>query len=98
MRKWATNYILFVIMLLLGLAQATSGSVLWFVLPSGQHGYLGGRNAELTDSSFLSWPRHNWIDLHDWTAVALLVMLIIHLILHWKWIIYTTRKSFSTGE
>jgi len=95
MRKWLQNYILFIIMFLLGLCQAVSGFALWLALPSGQ-GYQGGRGAELDASTFLSWTRHNWIDLHDWTAVALLAMLIIHLILHWKWIVYMTKKSFSS--
>jgi hypothetical protein len=95
MKKWATNYILFILMLLLALFQAVSGFLLWLVIPHGQ-GYRGGRGLELT-SSFL-WPRDTWIDIHDWTAVALLVMVIIHLILHWKWIVYTTKKVFSFQE
>ena len=94
MRKWVQNYTVFIIMFLLGLCQAVSGFTLWLALPSGQ-GYQGGRGAGLETSTFLSWTRHDWIDLHDWTAVALLAMLIIHLILHWKWIIYMTKKSFS---
>ena len=94
MKKWVQNYILFSIMFLLALFQAVSGIVLWFVLSSGGNGYQGGRGVEAAESAFL-WTRHTWIDLHDWTAVALLVMVIIHLILHWKWIVYMTRKAFS---
>jgi len=97
MRKWVQNYTLFIIMFLLALCQAVSGFTLWLALPSGE-GYQGGRGAGLDASTFLSWPRHNWIDLHDWTAVALLAMLIIHLILHWKWIVYMTKKSLSGKE
>jgi hypothetical protein len=82
-------------MFLLALFQAVSGFLMWLVIPGG--GYRGSRGTELTDNIFL-WPRHTWIDLHDWVAVALLVMLIIHLILHWKWIVYTTKKSFSVTE
>ncbi len=94
MKKWVQNYILFIIMFLLALFQAVSGFLMWLVIPGGGGGYQGGRGAELTGADFL-WPRHTWIDLHDWTAVALVVMVIVHLILHWKWIIYTTKKSFS---
>jgi hypothetical protein len=78
-------------MFLLAFFQALSGFVLWLVLPHGQ-GYRGGRGLELGDNTFI-WQRDTWIDLHDWTAVALLVMVIIHLILHWKWIVYMTRKA-----
>jgi hypothetical protein len=97
MKKWVQNYVLFIIMFLLALFQAVSGFLLWLVIPGGG-GYRGGRGVELTGSAFL-WPRHTWINLHDWVAVALVVMVIIHLILHWKWILYTTKKSFgNTAE
>ena len=96
MRKWLKNYILFVFMFLAGIFQGLSGFVLWLVVPHGG-GYRGGRGLELTDSTFI-WTRDTWIDLHDWTAVALLALLVIHLILHWKWIIYVTKKVFSTQQ
>lgn len=92
MRKWAWNYILFILLFLFGLCQAVSGFVLWLVLSTGQ-GLQGGRGLVDTDTgSFLSWTRHEWIDFHDWTALALVVLVVVHLILHWKWIIYTTKK------
>lgn len=93
MRKWLQNYALFVMLFLLGLFQAITGFVLWIVLPHGA-GYRGGRGLELVDNTFI-WQRDTWIDLHDWTAVALVILVLIHLVLHWKWIIYTTRKAFG---
>jgi hypothetical protein len=96
MKQWARNYILFIIMFLLGIFQAVSGFVLWLVIPHGQ-GYRGGRGLDLVFDSFV-WSRDTWMDLHDWTAVALLVMLIIHLVLHWKWIIYMTKKSVGINN
>jgi hypothetical protein len=89
-KKGEINYILFIILFLLGLIQAVSGLLLWLVIPEG--GYQGGRGIEASGSTFI-WDRHTWINLHDWTAVALLVMVIIHLILHWKWIAHMTKKS-----
>jgi len=94
MQKWLQNYILFVIMFLLAVFQAVSGFLMWLVIPRGGEGFQGSRGLELADATFI-WSKHTWINLHDWTAVALLVMVIIHLILHWKWIVYTTKKAFS---
>ncbi len=94
MRKWLRNYILFIIMFLLALFQGVSGFLLWLVIPGGHSGFGIGRGAQLDYSTFL-WSRYTWIELHDWVAVALVVMLIIHLIRHWKWIVYTTKKAFS---
>jgi hypothetical protein len=42
MRKVTQTYIIFILMFLAALFQATSGLVMWLVLPSGQ-GYQGGR-------------------------------------------------------
>jgi len=92
MRKPVRNYILAVIMALLALFQAVSGFVLWLVLPSGQ-GYQGGRGS-IVPEVFI-WDRHTWIDLHDWVAVTLLVMLVVHLILHRRWIVYMTKNLFK---
>ena len=92
MRKATRNYLLVLIMFLLALFQAVSGFVLWFVLPRGGRG--GGLDAEIT---FL-WSRDTWIYLHTWVAVALLVMLVLHLVLHWKWIVQTTKIYWRQKE
>ena len=33
--------------------------------------------------------------LHDWAGIAIGLFVLIHLILHWKWIINTTKKVFG---
>jgi len=92
MRKATKNYVVFILLCLLALFQAASGFVMWLVLPSGQ-GYRGGRGS-IVPEVFI-WDRHTWIDLHDSVAVALLVILVIHLILNWKWILYHTKRYLS---
>jgi hypothetical protein len=89
MRKATRNYLLALIMALLALAQAVSGFVLWVVLPRGG-GFQGGRGEE---SAFI-WIRDGWINLHDWTAVALVVIVLVHITLHWGWIVRMTRSYF----
>jgi len=84
-------------MLLLALFQAISGFILWLALHGGD-GYRGGRNAGLGGQTAFLWDRHTWIDLHDWTAVALLVIIVIHLILHWRWIVYMTGSYFRSRQ
>ena len=90
MRKATQKFILFVILFFLGLFQATSGFIMWLALPHGGGG--GGRGGTAT---FWSLTRDTWRDLHDWVAVALVGMIIIHLILHWKWIFYVTKSYFK---
>jgi cytochrome b561 len=93
MKKWSLNYILFILLLLLGLVQAISGFLLWLVIAGGHRGFGISRGSQPTE---LLWSRYTWIEIHDWVAVALVVLVIIHLILHWKWIVYTTKKIMGT--
>ena len=93
MRKKTQNYVLFVILFFLGLFQAVSGFIMWLVLPRGGGGQGRGSGGS-SEATFWSLSRHTWGDLHDWVAVALLVMIIIHIILNWKWIVYMTKSFF----
>ena len=96
MRKATQNYIVFITLFLLGLFQAVSGFIQWLVLPRG--GYRGGREVgTVADNTFL-WQRDTWVDLHNWIAVALVVIVLIHLILHWKWIVHMTKTYFTQKE
>ena len=90
MRKATRNYVLALIMALLALFQAVAGFVLWLVLPGGG-GYGGGRGA---GGTFL-WSRGIWLDLHNWVGVALVVIVVVHVILHWGWIVRMTRSYLS---
>jgi hypothetical protein len=62
-----------------------SGLVLWLALPGG--GYRGGRNPFL-----LGLTRHDWSDLHWWAGLAMMVILTVHLALHWHWIVCVARR------
>lgn len=83
--------LLFTIVIFTSLAfliQIISGFVLWVVLSRGGG---GGRLGDGGTNTFI-WNRHTWIDIHDWTAVALLVFIAIHIYMHWKWL-YNQIKS-----
>jgi cytochrome b subunit of formate dehydrogenase len=80
MKRSEVLFILAVFLFLLSLLEAVSGFVFWLALPHGG----GNRGA---DQVFWNLTRTSWVDIHDWAAVALLVILIVHIILHWKWIV-----------
>ena len=86
-------------MVLLGLAEAVSGFVLWLGFPDGGGG--GGRGwgggGGLGELTFWELSKHTWIDIHDWVAVALVVLVLVHIILHWKWIV-RMAKALLKGQ
>ena len=96
MRKRTQNYILFVLLFFLGLFQAVSGFIMWLALPRGGGGQgRGFDSGDAGEATFWSLSRHTWGDLHDWVAVALLVVIILHIIVNWKWIVYMTKSYFK---
>ena len=84
------NYILFIIMSVLSVIVVVSGFFLWLALPQGG-GYRGG-SGPLAEATFLSWSKHSWTGLHDWVGVALLVIVVVHIVVHRKWILSVTNK------
>jgi preprotein translocase subunit SecY len=72
-------------LLLAGLADAVSGFILWFALPSGS-----GRGS--LNLSYWGVTRHTWLSIHDWVSIALVVIVLIHLAVHWKWVVRMTRQ------
>jgi len=78
------RYTTVAILITLFLFQAFSGCIIWFVLPRGALDYENmlygsGRN-------FLELQRNVWSDLHAWVAIAALAIMIIHIVIHWRWI------------
>jgi hypothetical protein len=89
MKKITINALIDIFCLILFVPSLISGLVLYLVLPSG-----GGPGNGLT--TFLSISRNQWITLHDNTSLAFAALLIIHLLLHWKFFRYIGRY-FKSG-
>lgn len=70
---------------------AVSGLVIFF---SGSGGWQGGRNPGF-GRQVLLLDRAAWRDLHDWSGIAMLAGVFLHLVLHTKWIACMTRNLFG---
>lgn len=84
----------------LALACTTSvGLMLKFRLPPGSGGPVGagiGIMAGEQPVRFL-WGlhRHQWGEVHFWLAAIFVLLLALHLFLHWKWVVATVRGTDS---
>ncbi len=67
------------------LTMVATGYVLRFPLPPSTN-----RTHELWGLS-----RHEWGTIHSWASLGLLLVLIIHLVLHWDWIVAMIRHRFA---
>jgi hypothetical protein len=79
--KYLIDSMLFVV---LG-AGAAVGILLGFVIPRGR----GGGNY------FLGLHRHAWGDIHLWLSLALIVLLVVHVWLNWRWVTKISRRLFE---
>jgi hypothetical protein len=85
MDKPKLNILIDALMFLTLMALAGLGFLMKYILVSGREAWAQyGRNLSL---SWLGWDRHDWGDLHLYLAFALLILLVFHLILHWRHIL-----------
>jgi hypothetical protein len=87
-RRRTLNAIVNLMSLLSFIPVAISGFVLFFVFPSG--GFQGGRNPLYTDV-FLGITRNDWIAVHDVLGMVFILLMAIHIVLHWRYFRHIDR-------
>jgi len=48
--------------------------------------------------NYAEMPMRMLAKMHDWSGLAMTILVIIHLILNWDWIIATTKNFFEKDE
>jgi hypothetical protein len=95
--KKITDYFIDILLGLATIATLAAGYIIWFVLPKGtglhgfdkclQEGY-GYGNIGIA----LGLPRFIWVDIHNWASAVLLCIVILHIMLHLKWFVNSTKE------
>ena len=82
MQRTLVNLIIDALAALLLLGMIATGYLLHFPLPPG------------TNKSLSLWglSRHQWGEVHFWISIGLLIVLLVHLVLHWQWIVTVVQK------
>ncbi len=91
MNKVKLNYALDVVIAVAFLMSAITG-IAFLVMGSG--GYQGGRNVHFA-TTFIGLNRTIWSDLHTLASLVMIAGIVVHLVLHWNWIVCTTRRIFA---
>jgi len=86
-RRNTLNFLIDSVTALVMLGMIATGLLVRYVLPPGSGGHGQGPAKAL-------WglDRHDWGDIHFWTAVTLAGLLILHVALHWSWVCATIRR------
>jgi mono/diheme cytochrome c family protein len=82
MNRTIANIIIDIIAAFLFLGMIATGYLLRFPLPPGSNKAL----------SLWSYTRHQWGDIHFWISLGLLTVLVVHLALHWNWVVTVIGK------
>ena len=91
MKRVTINAIVDIGCLITFIPSLITGLVLYLVLPSG-----GGRGNSW--SLYLGITRSKWVTMHDYTSFAFTALLIIHLLLHWKFFRHAGRNLKPDGK
>lgn len=90
MKRSSLNFIVDLAALLTLVGLAFTGFIMKYILPPGSGGGLGrsfrgGRNP-IQIKELWSMSRHEWGDVHFYLAVLFVVLICVHIALHWGWI------------
>jgi len=95
MKRTTLNYIVDFLALIDLLFLTCTGIIIKYILPPG----TGGRGQELHGGqgaghakALLSLTRHQWGSIHFYISVIFIVLVLLHLILHWTWIKNCTKS------
>jgi hypothetical protein len=101
MKRSTINFIVDLAGFLTLLGLIITASILRWILPPGTGGLgrelHGGRGREHI-KQLLGMGRHDWGDIHLWLGVAFVVLMLVHIILHWGWIKCYFKSLFSPSE
>ena len=84
MDKLKLNYIIDFFALIFFLVTSVTGLIIFLFLPSGVR---QGRFQEL-----FGITKEVWNFIHTWSGILMFVLVVIHLILHWNWIVCMTKN------
>jgi cytochrome b561 len=69
---------------------AITGLTIFFFIPRGTKG--------AGYQEFIGIAKQDWAFIHQWAGILLVILVGIHLILHWKWIVCMTRDIFKKNK
>lgn len=89
MKRIRLNFIIDVVAFAGFVVLTTTGVLMRYNLPPGSGHY----------STIWSLDRHEWGGLHFWVAIVFFLILALHLVLHWRWImtVLTGRPREGSG-
>ena len=90
MSKLKLNYLVDFLAAISFLIVAKTGLIIFFFLPEGVR--RGGYQ------EFFGITKNTYVGIHNWSGIILIILIVFHFILHWQWIVCTTKNLFKENE
>ncbi len=90
MKKNQFNILIDFLSALCFLVVAKTGLIIFFFLPDGVR--RGGYQ------EFFGITKNTYINIHNWAGVIFIIFIILHIILHWPWIISIIKNRYKNNE
>lgn len=87
MNRSSTNFLVDAVAFAAIMLLVTTGALIRYILPPGSGHF----------SQLWGMDRHQWGQIHFWIAVVLLIAVVVHLFLHWHWIVGMVRGCPDRG-
>jgi len=101
MKRSSLNFIVDLVSFLTLLGMVFTGFIMKYILPPG----TGGRGSRLHEGlgrehikALWSMTRHEWGGIHFYLALLFIILMAVHIILHWSWIKNYFKSLFLKGE
>jgi hypothetical protein len=103
MKRSTINFIVDLISFIDLLCLIITGFIIKYILPPGSgggygRGFRGGRGPNQEVKALWSMTRHEWGDIHFYLAAGFVILMLVHLILHWTWIKCYFKSIFTTSQ
>lgn len=77
---------------------AGTGIIIKYILKPGTGGGPRGGRGLREVETLLLLKRHEWGAVHFWLALIFIVIIVVHILLHYKWIKAYLQSTFSGGK
>ena len=98
MKRNSINFFIDLIALIALLGLLFTSIIIRYILPPGTGGlgrHLHGGFGREAVKTLWSMTRHQWGDIHFYFATAFIILMLLHIFLHWTWIKNTTMALLN---
>jgi hypothetical protein len=101
MTRSTFNFVIDSISFLDLIGMMVTGIIMKYILPPGTGGLerqISGGRGRAHIKELLGMTRHEWGSIHTYLAIIFIILMVVHIIIHWAWIKSYIKGFFKTAR